>query len=70
MWSWLVHYIPLVFSFIEDHWALIGWIISELFGLLPGRYNGVLHLIWKILVRIFGEIQNVAYKAQRSKFNS
>jgi hypothetical protein len=42
----------LIFAWALSHPALIGFIISEVVGILPVKYNGIVHGLAKIVMAV------------------
>jgi hypothetical protein len=46
LWTWIV-----------SNWIALGLTLSELLALFPGKYNGIIQTVWKLLTGFVGTKQ-------------
>jgi len=45
--------IPIVWTWMEKNWATVALVVSETAALVPGRVNGILHSLVKVIHLLF-----------------
>jgi len=56
-----------MWDFLQQHWAVIALIISEVLAFLPTKVSSIVQVIMKIANMIFGRKEATAVKSANSK---